>query len=219
MPRQTAIRNLVAAIDDYLGRFDGPGIADVRAGIARFRDGPLRDVRPARIAAVDHVETALAAIDADGEARPLGEAIKAALPYLAFSAYNPYPRDLIGGHYADNHTMAAIIGIDGQIFADDFDLGLFGFAANTLYRDHRHAAPELYAPLTGPNGWRFGSGDPLVWKPAHQPVWNEAWAQHCFRSGPLPYLCVFGWTRDVQVPAEMIVELDWATLEASPAPD
>lgn len=168
MTRETAIRNLVAVIDDYLSRFDGPGIADVRAGIARWRDGPVRDVEPARIPAVAHVETALAAIKESGEAT-LGEAIEAALPYLAFSAYNPYPRDLIGGYYADNHTMASIIGSDGQIFAEDFDLGLFGFAANTLYRDHKHAAPELYAPLTGPNGWRFKSGDPLVWKPAHQP--------------------------------------------------
>lgn len=218
MQREPAIRALIAAIEDYLSPFEGPGLADVRAGIARWKDGPLRDVQPSRIPAVSHVETALAAMHADSRAAALAKAIEAAMPFLGWTSYSPYPRDVIGGYYADNHTMASIIGSEGQIFAEDFDLGLFGFAANTLYRDHRHAAPELYAPLTGPNGWRFRSGDPLVWRPAHEPVWNEAWAPHAFRSGPLPYLCVFGWTRDVAIPAEMIVEPDWAELEASPAP-
>lgn len=26
-------------------------------------------------------------------------------------------------------------------------------------RDHRHKAPELHVPLTGPHEWRFGTGE------------------------------------------------------------
>lgn len=215
--REEAIRMLIAALDGYLSRFDGPGIADVRAGISRFRDGPVRDKEPNRIKAVDHVETALDWMAAHGE-EPLAGAIRAAMPYLDWRAYDPYPRAVIGETYATNHCATILIGEHGLIPAEDFDLGLFGFGANILYRDHKHAAPELYAPFTGPNGWRFTPGDPLDWRPAHQPVWNEAWAPHAFRSGDIPFLCVYGWTKDVNVTAEMILSGDWAALEAETAP-
>jgi hypothetical protein len=217
MSRQTAIPNLLAALDDYLARFHGPGIADVRAGIARYRNAPLQPVTPGRIDATQHVDAALAWMKASGETH-LTETIEAAMPYLEWGAYDPYPRAEIGEKYAQNHAAASIIGSHGHIPSDDFDLGLFVFGPDTLYRDHHHAAPELYAPMTGPHGWRFASGQPLEWRPAHQPVWNEAWAQHAFKSGPVPFFCVYGWTRDVAIPAKMIVEPDWADLEAAPAP-
>lgn len=215
--REEAIRMLIAALDDYLTRFDGPGIADVRAGISRFRDGPVQDKAPNRIKAVDHVETALDWMATHGEA-PLTGAIRAAMPYLDWRAYDPYPREIIGETYATNHCATILIGEHGLIPAENFDLGLFGFGANILYRDHKHAAPELYAPFTGPNGWRFQPGDALDWRPAHQPVWNEAWAPHAFRSSDIPFLCVYGWTKDVGIPAEMILCDDWAAIEAERAP-
>jgi len=160
--RENVIRNLIAEIDAYLGRFEGPGIADVRAGIARCKHGPMREVTPSRIRQTSHVDTALDWMDANGD-RTLGSAIRRAMPYLEWMAYDPYPRALIGDLYAENHCMASLIGEAGQISAQDFDLGLFGFGPNILYRDHQHAAPELYAPLTAPHGWRFKTGEPLHW--------------------------------------------------------
>ncbi|MDB5555847.1 MAG: hypothetical protein JWL86_5831 [Rhizobium sp.] len=216
MNRETSIRNLLVTIDAYLAHFDRPGINDVRAGIARWKDGPLRDVTPARIGPVRHVDAALDWMTTHGD-KPLAAAIEAAFPYLEWVAYDPYPRELIGDLYAENHTMASLIGSGGQIGSEDFDLGLFGFGPDILYRDHQHAAPEMYAPLTGPHGWRFKSGDALDWHSSHQPVWNEAWAPHAFKSGAVPFLCVYGWTRDIDVPAKMIVEPDWAELEAATA--
>jgi hypothetical protein len=215
--RETSIRNLIGEIDAYLGRFDGPGVADIRAGIARWRDGPMREINPARIRQTGHIEVALDWMETKGD-RALAAAIRAAMPYLEWQAYDPYPRELIGDDYAENHCMASLIGEGGHVGAEDFDLGLFGFGPDILYRDHRHAAPEMYAPLTGPHGWRFRSGASLDWHSSFQPVWNEAWAQHAFRSGPTPFLCFFGWTRDVDVPAEMIFEPDWAEIERQGAP-
>ncbi|MDH6268861.1 hypothetical protein M2360_004280 [Rhizobium sp. SG_E_25_P2] len=215
--REQTVRALIAALDDYLSRFNGPGVADVRAGIGRFRGGPVREKAPHGIAAVDHVDVALDWMTANGEA-PLAGAIRAAMPYLDWRAYDPYPREIIGETYATNHCATILIGEHGLIQAEDFDLGLFGFGPNILYRDHKHAAPELYAPFTGPNGWRFQPGDPLDWRPAHEPVWNEAWAPHAFRSGNVPFLCVYGWTKDVNIPAEMILCDDWAAVEAENQP-
>jgi hypothetical protein len=83
-----------------------------------------------------------------------------------------------------------------------------------LYRDHCHKAPELYVPLTGPHGWRFGPGMPLIVKPAHHPVWNDPYAPHLTKVGAVPLLCLFGWTRDVAEVARVIPAPDWAELEA-----
>ncbi|MBX9456270.1 MAG: dimethylsulfoniopropionate lyase [Rhizobium sp.] len=215
--RETAIRTLISEIDAYLARYAGPGIAEVRAGIARWRGGPMREVPAQRIPQTRHIDAALDWMEVNGDRR-LAHAIRDAMPYLAWIAYDPYPRDLIGATYAENHCMASLIGQGGQIRGVDFDLGLFGFGPDILYRDHRHAAPELYAPLTGPHGWRFQSGASLDWRSSFQPVWNEPWAHHAFKSGPTPYFCVFGWTKDVNVPAEMIFEPDWATIEQQSAP-
>ena len=106
-----------------------------------------------------------------------------------------------------------IIGADGPIPALDFDLGLFLIAPHILYRDHHHAAPELYAPLTGPHGWRFGPDRRLTLKPAHHPVWNPPYRPHLTKVGPTPFLAIFAWTRDVKQTAKVIPASDWPQLE------
>lgn len=217
MPREDALRSLLATLDAYLARFDGPGVADVRAGIAAHRTAPLENVSPGRVPATRHADEALRHMRAGGEGS-LAAAIEAAMPHFAWGAYDPYPRAEIGDKYAENHAAASIIGSSGHFGSEDFDLGLFVFGPDTLYRDHHHAAPELYAPFTGPNGWRFAPGAPLEWRPAHQPVWNEAWTQHAIKSGPQPFFCFYGWTRDVNIPARTIVEPDWAALDAQSPP-
>jgi hypothetical protein len=110
--------------------------------------------------------------------------------------------------------MPSLIGEGAAIPAEDFDLGLFLIAPHVLYRDHAHPAPELYAPLTGPHGWRFGPGTPLTVKAAHEPVWNLPDAPHLTKVGPVPFLCVFGWTKDTHLPARVIPATDWPELEA-----
>lgn len=212
MERKTAIRELIEATDTYLVRFEGPGLSDVRAGIRRWKDGPMRPVEPVRIDATRYADMALEWMKTNGEP-DLAGTIEAAMPYLEWGAYDPYPREEIGEKFAIKHAAASLIGSSGQIGSEDFDLGLFVFAPDTFYRDHHHAAPELYAPLTGPHGWRFAPGQPLDWRPAHQPVWNEAWAHHAFKSGPVPFFCIYSWTRDVAIPARMIIESDWADFE------
>ena len=77
-----------------------------------------------------------------------------------------------------------------------------------------HKAPELYAPLTGPHGWRFGPGLPLDIKAAHVPVWNAPQRPHLTKVGPVPFLCIFCWTRDVNDTAVVLPADDWAVLEA-----
>lgn len=210
---EVALRALVDESDRYLATLPGDGVAEVRAGIARWRQGPATPADAAPNAVRDaHLPAALAAL-APGQPA-LAAAIAAAAPHLRWITYDLYDPALIGPHFAKGHAYASILGEDGVIPARDYDLGVFIIAPHVLYRDHHHPAPELYAPLTGPHGWRFGAGRPLVTKPAHTPVWNPSNRPHATKVGAVPFLCLFGWTRDVLLPAQVIPADDWPELEA-----
>ncbi len=205
-------RRLIEESDRYLATLTGPGVAEVRARLNLWRGGPvtLRPCGNAVIAA--HLGDALAALAVTHLA--LAQAIAAAAPYLTWHPYDSYPIAEIGAAFADGQAYASLIGEDATIPAKDYDLGIFLIAPHLLYRDHHHAAPELYAPLTGPHGWRFGPGTPLIVKPAHMPVWNDPHRPHMTKVGAVPFLALFGWTADVRQAAVVIPAGDWAELEA-----
>lgn len=207
-----AILALIDEADRYLSTLPGPGVAEVRAGIAAARGGAVT-LAPAPNAVVTaHLATAL---DQLVQTHPaLAAAIAGAASHLKWLSYDEYPPDQIGEAFRTGHAYASIIGEDAAVPASDFDLGLFLIAPHVLYRDHCHKAPELYVPLTGPHGWRFGPGMPLIVKPAHHPVWNDPYAPHLTKVGAVPLLCLFGWTRDVAEVARVIPAPDWAELEA-----
>ncbi|MFZ2099158.1 MAG: dimethylsulfonioproprionate lyase family protein [Oricola sp.] len=209
---EDAIRDLVDAADRYLTALDGPGVAEVRSGIGTWRAKPVLAAPPrpnALVASQLHV-----ALEALAGTRPsLADAIAVAAPHLQWITYDGYPADEIGADFCAGHAYASIIGEDAPIRAEVFDFGLFLIEPHVLYRDHRHKAPELYTPLTGPHGWRFDPSSPLVIKQAHEPVWNEPFAPHMTKVGPLPFLCFFGWTQDVNEAAQVIPAADWADLE------
>lgn len=197
-----AIRTLVSEIDAYLAGLTGPGIADVRKGIEAALPGEFHALKPLTSSTVErHLPECLSLMRADGHAS-LADAIEAARPQLHWVTYDAYPRAEIGA-FADRHGFASLIGEASPLAAVDYDLGLFLIAPEVLYRDHHHAAPELYAPLTGPHGWRFAVKAKFEEKPAHVPVWNEPWQVHATLTGKRPFLCIFAWTRDVSQPAKI----------------
>ena len=207
-----AIPALIDEADRYLSTLPGPGVAEVRAGIAAARGGTVT-LAPAPNAVVTaHLATALDQLVLTHPA--LAAAIAGAASHMKWITYDGYPPDQIGEAFCTGHAYASIIGEDSAVPAKDFDLGLFLIAPHVLYRDHCHKAPELYAPLTGPHGWRFGPEMPLIVKPAHHPVWNDPYAPHLTKVGAVPFLCLFGWTRDVAEVARVIPAPDWADLEA-----
>lgn len=207
------LRALVDEADRYLAMLPGPGVADVRAGVAEWRE---EQVTPAGAAVASpvvsaHLPAALAILDRDRPA--LAHAIAEAAPALDWVSYDRYPLAAIGTAFAAGHAYARIIGDGAAIAARDFELGLFLIAPHVLYRDHHHPAPELYAPLTGPHGWRFAPGAPLLVKGAHEPVWNPPDRPHAMKVGPVPFLCLYGWTCNVDLPARVIPADDWPELE------
>lgn len=213
-PAQAAdrIAALAEAAEDYLATLTPPGAVEVRQALAQRRTPPAPPQPQENPVVARWLAPALAAL-APGHPR-LAAAIAAAAPLLRWITYDSYPRDQIGDSFASGHAYCTLMGQDAPYPAQDFDFGLFLIAPHVLYRDHHHPAPELYAPLTGPHGWRFGPDRPLVIKPAHQPVWNDAHRPHLTKVGATPFLAFYGWTRDVALPARVIPAADWPELEA-----
>ncbi len=206
-----AIMRLIEEIDRYLADLNGDGLDDVRQGILRFGQGPVNDsVKPAP-PACGHLDAALLCMRG---ADALRHAIKEARPQLRWITYDAYPVNEIGKRFPVAHAFASLIGRDGFVPADDFELGLFLIAPRTLYRDHRHKAPELYVPLTGPHEWRFGAGERWSEYGAHSPIWNEPMRVHATLVRDIPFLALFGWTRDVTVNAVVVPASDWTEIEA-----
>lgn len=206
------IATLIAEIDRCLTNCSGAGVADVRAGIKRWTTGQARTVTPAsHLVAEKYLAQCLAAM-ADPS---LALAISEAAPCLRWTPYDSYPVDEIGEIFANGNCFASLIGDDGFYSSDDFALGLFIVAPDVIYRDHHHAAPELYLPFTGPHAWRFLPDKTVTWLPAGVPVWNDAWRTHATRTGSTPFLSLFGWTQDVSQAARVVQSDDWQTIRQS----
>jgi hypothetical protein len=211
MTMESPMQRFYAAAREYLLLLDHPGAEEVRAGL------PLDPGPEAAMPAQGNAVVARwlgPALEIVAKDQPvLAAAIADAAGLLEWVTYDAYPLAEIGEGFARNHAFASIRGESAAFQATDFDLGLFLIAPGTLYRDHAHPAPELYAPLTGPHGWRFGLGRPLIVKPAHAPVWNPPLQPHLTRVGAVPFLCLFVWTKDVNEVARVLPADDWAALE------
>ena len=203
---------LLAGIDGHLAGLAGPGIAEVRRGLApALRQTALPQPGPVNPVTLRHLPAALAAVETTRPA--LAREIAAAAPHLDWITYDAYDPAQIGPYFPGAHAFASLVGSAAPFAAQDFDLGLFLIAPGILYRDHAHPAPELYVPLTGPHRWRFTPGAPFRERPAHCPVWNPPHRPHATLTGAVPFLAVFAWTRDVEAPAYVLPAADWARHE------
>lgn len=212
---ERTMRRLVDEIDTYLSRLKGAedGITAVRQGIETHKGGAFNQSE-GRAPICGSLKEALDLAREQGNGA-LADAIAQAGPHLPWVTYNSYPREQIGARFPKAHAFVSVIGRGAPFEAEDYDLGLFLIKPRTLYRDHRHLAPELYAPITGPHRWRFGIDDPWQSLDANIPVWNESQRVHATHVGQAPFLAVFAWTRDVSAPANVVPAPDWPTIEAS----
>jgi len=208
-----AISALVEESARYFSTLSGPGLVEVRAGLEERKDGAITPAADPAHPVVDRwLHLGLAPLARTHPA--LAQAIDAARPYLPWRSFNGYRMEDVGTGFMAGNAFAPIIGEDAAIATRDWELGLFLIEPHVLYRDHRHPATELYAPLTGPHGWRFGARGPLAVLDAHRPVWNAPNATHLIKAGPVPFLCLYAWTRDVNAGAEIVRAPDWAELES-----
>ncbi len=120
----------------------------------------------------------------------------------------------VGQGYRKCNLHTQLIGPDASgYFQSDFILGFFLLGPWTLYRDHRHAAPELYLNLSNRTGWRIKSRH---WQDysAGSFVWNEAHATHATRVYSKPFLSIFIWLENIEQPCFLVPCSDWKSIEA-----
>ena len=85
-----------------------------------------------------------------------------------------------------------LIGQRGPIASDHIAFGFLLLAPGTEYPPHRHAAEEVYLPLTGPSFWKMGDDE---WKnrPIGVPLYHRSWLTHTMRSESVPLLALYLW--------------------------
>jgi len=149
----------------------------------------------------------------------IAKQLKLAKPHLTWrednGLYYTEGADLGEGYRSCNlHTL--LIGPGACGFEHpDFNLGIFMLGPRTLYRDHKHAAPELYVNLSERSGWRLRES--IHWQdyPVGSLIWNASNEVHATRVYEQPFLSIFAWLHDVQEPCEVVIRDDWAEIEES----
>ena len=97
---------------------------------------------------------------------------------------------------ANQMAVCEIIGPTGQIKHETVRAGLLFQAPNITYPRHRHAAEEIYFPLTGSVDWQTGNA---IWcqYEAGSFIHHLPYQPHAIRTGKIPLLTIWGWTGDI----------------------
>jgi Dimethlysulfonioproprionate lyase len=132
---------------------------------------------------------------ADEAFTPLVSAVQSVHPFLCWSQNPKYTDDVMGEGFSRNYAWAELIGSNGLLSGDDFVMGILLLGPGQHYIDHWHKAPELYVPLVGGAKWRKGEGD-FVERKAGEIIWHPPMVKHAMKTGELPLLAVYAWTRD-----------------------
>lgn len=188
------------------------GLEDILAGLPSEMTQVEPQI-PAHSTLLDHALNEIT----NPDLAPLREALAAAKHALHWrvddGGFYPAGADL-GEGYIQGNMHALLAGPqDAPFRTPDFLLGYFLLQPQVLYRDHKHLSPEVYVPLTGPTGWRFGQGP---WRDiaAGSLVYNAPEVVHATRVYDAPFLAIFAWLRDIHHRCEVVQHPDWALIEA-----
>jgi hypothetical protein len=162
------------------------------------------------------LDDAIAAIDAP-HLQNLKSALLAASDHLRWKVDDGGYYDAgddVGEGYRSGNMHSLLLGPqDALVHSTEHLLGLFLLAPWTLYRDHKHLAPEIYIPLTGPSGWRFDLRE-WVDHPAGSRILNPPNTVHATRVYDRPFLALFAWTSQITSRCSVVNAGDWAETES-----
>jgi hypothetical protein len=179
------------------------GVADVlaRLGEQRLDERSYTPPQPRRLPACRYFPETVSAAMLVSPA--LAAALAACEDDLRWKQNPNYSDAVLGAGYMQGYAYAELVGPDGFYPGDDFLLGLMILAPGLHYRDHFHAAPELYWLLTGPSDWKRGAGG-YETREAGATLWHKPFVVHATRTLDTPLLCVWAWTRDVAEAAKLV---------------
>ena len=197
---------LIASIMRGLLEFpdDRPGVRSVLSRIAEqdLSTESFAPMQPARLPACRHLPEAVAAgllVSSD-----LCSAIANIEDQLHWTQAENYSDDYMGQPgFMANTAYAEVIGSKGFFRGDDFRLGLMLIGPKLHYRDHRHAASELYWLLTGPIEYSR-DGEDFKSVGTAETIWHEPRVVHAMKTGDRPLLAVWAWTSNVDELSEIV---------------
>ena len=190
-------------IDAIRKALKGEGAGEVKSRLAAQDLSPAAviDPGPRRLPATRYFPECVAA--SMFMAPDVAAALAEIEEFLHWKQNPNYSDAVMGEGYMDNYAYAELIGPRGFFPGEDFLMGLMLLGPGRHYRDHHHAAPELYWLLTGPSEWRREDGD-FTRRRAGETIWHPAWASHATRSLEGPLLAIWVWTKDVSEPARLV---------------
>ncbi len=164
-----AARGLLISVRRRLGGVLAPDRAD---WLHDWPPEPTRAVRPSRLPVLRH--------------------LTASPELLCLEWRQTYGVAEMGQAFLDNYGWAELIGRRGPIASMNMLCGFLLLGPKTLYRRHRHAAEELYVPLSGTAEWfREDGGWHAV--PPGGVLHHPPWLPHATRTGAEPLLALYVW--------------------------
>jgi len=134
----------------------------------------------------------LTELDADAAVfgADLVAAVRRAAPLLAWR--QTYTSKDLDPAFLHNYGWSEIVGAAGPFESDRIACGFLILGPSTFYPPHRHAAEELYVPLSGTAAWQQGDA---VWRdlPPGTPIHHRSEEPHAMRTGAGPLLALYVW--------------------------
>ena len=129
-----------------------------------------------------------------GAAAPFGADLVAAIcraaPLLDWR--QTYTARDLSPAFLDDYGWSEIVGSVGPIESDRIACGFLILGPATYYPSHRHAAEELYVPLSGTAAWQQGDAAWQEQAPG-TPIHHPSEQPHAMRTGASPLLALYVW--------------------------
>jgi len=136
------------------------------------------------------LEVAFAASDSHHSVRHLAQ-IAEQLEWVDAASFRTPPADFRGGF-----CFTRIVGPDSLIEAEDFRFGVYLQDAHTIYPSHKHAAEELYFPISGTALWQKDNG-PFEPVNSGTLIHHLTYQPHATTTLEAPMLAYWAWLGDL----------------------
>ena len=103
-----------------------------------------------------------------------------------------YSKDDFGAEFLERYGWSEFIGLRGPLPSENIACGVLMLGPGIEYPRHRHAAEEVYIPLSGQTLWRQESQDWTVRK-LGRPIYHAPWVPHAMKTGEFPLLALYLW--------------------------
>ena len=147
-----------------------------------------RAILPNPLPVVSCMPAVVQAIQA--EVASIVNGFRASTQYLQWG--QTYAAEDFGAAFLEKYGWAEMIGQRGPIASDSIACGFLLLASGTAYPSHRHAAEEVYLPLTGPTFWKMGH-DRWENRPIGVPIYHRSGITHAMRTESVPLLALYLW--------------------------